>query len=122
MLELGEPGMQSALISRGADFIGQNLVHAWPPARPAGRLVIVDAMTNTTNTRNFELVIADRSILFNMCNTGDTELIRDCLAGIGRALGTEEARAEQTRTLEQHTYCHLNQELLGFAAQLRARQ
>jgi dTDP-D-glucose 4,6-dehydratase len=37
--------MQSVLITGGADFIGQNQVQAWHAARPADRLMVVDATT-----------------------------------------------------------------------------
>jgi dTDP-glucose 4,6-dehydratase len=56
--------MQNVLITGGAGFIGQNLVHAWRAARPADRLVVVDAMTYAANMRSLEPLIADRSIQF----------------------------------------------------------
>lgn len=63
--------MQNVLITGGAGFIGQNLVHAWRAARPADRLVVVDAMTYAANIRSLEPLIADRSIQFvngDICN------------------------------------------------------
>ena len=56
--------MPNVLITGGAGFIGQNLVHAWRAARPADRLVVVDAMTYAANIRSLEPLIADRSIQF----------------------------------------------------------
>jgi dTDP-glucose 4,6-dehydratase len=56
--------MQNVLVTGGAGFIGQNLVHAWRAARPADQLVVVDAMTYAANIRSLEPLIADRSIQF----------------------------------------------------------
>ena len=68
--------MQSVLITGGAGFIGQNLVHAWRAARPADRLVVVDAMTYAANVRSLEPLIADRSIQFVKGDIGDAALMR----------------------------------------------
>jgi len=68
--------MQSVLITGGAGFIGQNLVHAWRTARPADRLTIVDAMTYAANIRSLEPLIADRSIVFVKGDIGDAALMR----------------------------------------------
>ena len=68
--------MQSVLITGGAGFIGQNLVHAWRAARPADRLVIVDAVTYAANLRSLEPLIADRSILFVKGDIQDAALMR----------------------------------------------
>ena len=68
--------MQSVLITGGAGFIGQNLVHAWRAARPEDRLVVVDAMTYAANIRSLEPLIADRSIEFIKGDIGDAALIR----------------------------------------------
>src|SRR5437773_1173822 len=68
--------MQSVLITGGAGFIGQNLVHAWRAARPADRLVVVDAMTYAANLRSLEPLIADRSILFVKGDIRDAALMR----------------------------------------------
>jgi len=35
-------------------------VHAWRRARPADRVVVIDAMTYATNIRRLEPLIADR--------------------------------------------------------------
>ena len=78
MTDSREP--HSVLITGGAGFIGQNLVHAWRAARPDDRLVVVDAMTYAANIRSLEPLIADASILFV---NGD---IRDA-AMIGRLFG-----------------------------------
>jgi dTDP-glucose 4,6-dehydratase len=53
--------MKSVLITDGAGFIGQNLVHAWRAARPADRLVVLDAMTYAANLRSLEPPIAASS-------------------------------------------------------------
>ena len=68
--------MQSVLITGGAGFIGQNLVHAWRAARPADRLLIVDAMTYAANVRSLEPLIADRSIQFVKGDIKDAALMR----------------------------------------------
>jgi dTDP-glucose 4,6-dehydratase len=68
--------MQSVLITGGAGFIGQNLVHAWRAARPADRLVVVDAMTYAANIRSLEPLIADRGIVFVKGDIGDAALMR----------------------------------------------
>src|SRR6476620_11536945 len=68
--------MQSVLITGGAGLIGQNLVHAWRAARPADRLIVVDAMTYAANVRSLEPRIADRSIQFVKGDIGDAALMQ----------------------------------------------
>jgi dTDP-glucose 4,6-dehydratase len=68
--------MHSVLITGGAGFIGQNLVHAWRSARPDDRLTVIDAMTYAANVRSLEPLIADRSIHFVRGDIRDAELIR----------------------------------------------
>ena len=68
--------MQSVLITGGAGFIGQNLVHAWRAARPADRLVVVDAMTYAANIRSLEPLIEDGSIHFVKGDIGDAALMQ----------------------------------------------
>ena len=68
--------MQNVLITGGAGFIGQNLVHAWRSARPADRLTVVDAMTYAANVRSLEPLIADRSIGFVEGDIGDAALMQ----------------------------------------------
>jgi dTDP-glucose 4,6-dehydratase len=68
--------MQSVLITGGAGFIGQNLVHAWRAARRDDRLVVVDAMTYAANVRSLEPLIADHSIQFVNGDIKDAALMR----------------------------------------------
>jgi dTDP-glucose 4,6-dehydratase len=68
--------MQNVLITGGAGFIGQNLVHAWRAARPEDRLVVVDAMTYAANIRSLEPLIADCSIQFVKGDIGDAALMQ----------------------------------------------
>jgi len=67
--------MQNVLITGGAGFIGQNLVHAWRAARPSDRLVVVDAMTYAANIRSLEPLIADHSIQFVQGDICDAALM-----------------------------------------------
>jgi dTDP-glucose 4,6-dehydratase len=67
--------MHSVLLSGGAGFIGQNLVHAWRAARPDDRLVVIDAMTYAANIRSLEPLITDRSIHFVKGDIRDATLI-----------------------------------------------
>ncbi|MBA4033368.1 MAG: dTDP-glucose 4,6-dehydratase [Bradyrhizobium sp.] len=68
--------MPSVLITGGAGFIGQNLVHAWRAARPEDRVVVVDAMTYAANIRSLEPLINDGSIQFVNGDIGDPALIQ----------------------------------------------
>jgi dTDP-glucose 4,6-dehydratase len=68
--------MQSVLITGGAGFIGQNLVHAWRAVRPGDYLTVVDAMTYAANVRSLEPLIADRSIQFVKGDIGDAALMQ----------------------------------------------
>jgi dTDP-glucose 4,6-dehydratase len=67
--------MQSVLITGGAGFIGQNLVHRWITAAPKDRVVVVDAMTYAANIRSLEPLIADRRIAFVEGDIGDAALM-----------------------------------------------
>jgi len=68
--------MQSVLITGGAGFIGQNLVHAWRAACPDDRLTVVDAMTYAANIRSLVPLIADCSIRFVKGDIRDAALMQ----------------------------------------------
>lgn len=68
--------MESVLITGGAGFIGQNLVHAWRAARPDDKVAIVDAMTYAANVRSLEPLIKNSSLQFFRGDVRDSALIR----------------------------------------------
>jgi dTDP-glucose 4,6-dehydratase len=68
--------MRSVLISGGAGFIGQNLVHAWRAARPDDRLTIIDAMTYAANVRSLEPLVARMEIQLVRGDINDAALLR----------------------------------------------
>src|SRR3979409_2294459 len=68
--------MQSVLITGGAGFIGQNLVHAWRRARPDDRLVVIDAMTYAANIRSLAPLVAGHDIAVCKGDIGDADLVR----------------------------------------------
>jgi dTDP-glucose 4,6-dehydratase len=68
--------MHSVLITGGAGFIGQNLVHLWRAARPDDKLTVVDAMTYAANVRSLEPLIKDRTIGFIRGDIRDAGLMR----------------------------------------------
>jgi dTDP-glucose 4,6-dehydratase len=68
--------MHSVLITGGAGFIGQNLVHAWRVARPGDKLTVVDAMTYAANVRSLEPLIKNHAIQFIRGDIRDAALIR----------------------------------------------
>ncbi len=71
--------MQSVLITGGAGFIGQNLVHAWHAAGLPDRLVVIDAMTYAANIRSLKPLIADRRVQFVKGDIGDAALMQRLL-------------------------------------------
>jgi dTDP-glucose 4,6-dehydratase len=72
--------MHSVLITGGAGFIGQNLVHAWRASRPGDRLVVLDNMTYAANLKSLEPLIADRSIDFVKGDIRDAALLQRLFA------------------------------------------
>ncbi len=68
--------MHSVLITGGAGFIGQNLVHAWRAARASDRLVVIDAMTYAANIRSLEPLIGSCEVAFVKGDIGDAGLMQ----------------------------------------------
>jgi dTDP-glucose 4,6-dehydratase len=72
--------MRSVLITGGAGFIGQNLVHAWRSSRPGDRLVVLDKMTYAANLKSIEPLIADRRVEFVKGDICDAALLQRLFA------------------------------------------
>ncbi len=69
--------MARVLITGGAGFIGQNLVHAWRKIRPQDRLTVIDAMTYAANVRSLEPLISSGQINFVRGTINDQALLRE---------------------------------------------
>ncbi|WGD55369.1 dTDP-glucose 4,6-dehydratase [Bradyrhizobium sp. CB1650] len=69
--------MANILITGGAGFIGQNLVHTWRKMRPDDRLTVIDAMTYAANITSLEPLIASRQINFVKGSINDGALLRE---------------------------------------------
>src|SRR6266446_5037120 len=68
--------MRNVLITGGAGFIGQNLVHAWRAAHPDDRLTVIDAMTYAANLRSLDPLIARGEIRFVKGDINDAAMLR----------------------------------------------
>ena len=112
--------MQSVLITGGAGFIGQNLVHAWRAARPDDRLVVVDAMTYAANVRSLEPLIADRSILFVKGDIGDAALMRRLFDEHQIHAGRSSGRGIPCRPVYRDPEAFLQTNVLGTFTLLKA--
>ncbi|MEK9285525.1 dTDP-glucose 4,6-dehydratase [Bradyrhizobium sp. ISRA442] len=69
--------MANILITGGAGFIGQNLVHTWRKTRPDDRLTVIDAMTYAANITSLEPLIESRQINLVKGSITDGALLRD---------------------------------------------
>ncbi len=69
--------MARILITGGAGFIGQNLVHTWRKIRPEDRLTVIDAMTYAANIRSLEPLISSGQINFVKGSINDQVLLRE---------------------------------------------
>jgi hypothetical protein len=89
-----EARMQSAFVTRAADFIGQILGHAWRATLPADRLVVMDTMIYAANIRSLEPLIADRAITFVKATSAGVLVVmgkegRECRDDAGTVLTRE---------------------------------
>jgi dTDP-glucose 4,6-dehydratase len=68
--------MRNILITGGAGFIGQNLVHAWRALYPDDRLTVIDAVTYAANLRSLDPLIARKEIQFVKGDINEAALLR----------------------------------------------
>src|SRR4051812_23367677 len=69
--------MANILITGGAGFIGQNLVHAWRKTRPEDQLTVIDAMTYAANITSLQPLIANHEINFVKGSINDGALLHE---------------------------------------------
>lgn len=74
---LAQNQRETVLLTGGAGFIGQNLVHALTAQRPDHRLVVLDAMTYAANIRSLEPLIASQRIIFVNGDITDAKLLAE---------------------------------------------
>jgi dTDP-glucose 4,6-dehydratase len=67
------------LITGGAGFIGSNFVHHWLKQRPAGKVVVLDALTYAGNARNLDSLKGNSRYRFVRGDICDEAMVRTLL-------------------------------------------